>query len=116
MDIHDNLFENCGTSASNNGGEGWGEAVISITPSYRPADEISPTYHRNIRIRSNRILTYDRPLLHARSVGELQFVANRIEQTSPPRPHNANRFDLRGVETCISPRTSSSATVRPISN
>ena len=98
MDIHDNLFENCGTSASNNGGEGWGEAVISITPSYRPADEISPTYHRNIRIRSNRILTYDRPLLHARSVGELQFVANRIEQTSdfPATAAQRESFRLEG--------------------
>lgn len=82
MEICDNLFENCGTSASNNGGAGWGEAVISITPSFRPADENSPAYHRNIRIRNNRILTYDRPLLHARSVGGLQFVANRVERTS----------------------------------
>ena len=81
MDIHDNLFENCGTSASNNGGSGWGEALISITPSFRPADESSPVYHRNIRIRNNRILTYDRPLLHARSVEGLQFVANCVEQT-----------------------------------
>ena len=81
MDIHDNLFENCGTSASNNGGSGWGEALISITPSFRPADESSPGYHRNIRIRNNRILTYDRPLLHARSVEGLQFVANCVEQT-----------------------------------
>ena len=81
MDIHDNLFENCGTSASNNGGSGWGEALISITPSFRPADESSPVYHRNIRIRNNRILTYDRPLLHARSVEGLQFVANCGEQT-----------------------------------
>lgn len=80
MDIHDNLFENCGTSASNNGGSGWGEALISITPSFRPADESSPVYHRNIRIRNNRILTYDRPLLHARSVEDCsswQTVSNK---------------------------------------
>lgn len=62
-------------------GSGWGEALISITPSFRPADESSPVYHRNIRIRNNRILTYDRPLLHARSVEGLQFVANCVEQT-----------------------------------
>lgn len=100
--IHDNLFENCGTSASNNGGSGWGEALISITPSFRPADESSPVYHRNIRIRNNRILTYDRPLLHARSVEGLQFVANCVEQTYdfPATADNANHSALRGVEMC----------------
>ncbi len=95
MEIRDNLFENCGTSASNNGGAGWGEAVISITPSFRPADENSPAYHRNIRICNNRILTYDRPLLHARSVGGLQFVANRIERTSDFPATAAQRESFR---------------------
>ena len=95
LEICDNLFENCGTSASNNGGAGWGEAVISITPSFRPADANSPAYHRNIRIRNNRILTYDRPLLHARSVGGLQFVANRIEQTSDFPATAAQRESFR---------------------
>lgn len=98
MDIHDNLFENCGTSASNNGGSGWGEALISITPSFRPADESSPVYHRNIRIRNNRILTYDRPLLHARSVEGLQFVANCVEQTCdfPATAAQRQSFCLEG--------------------
>lgn len=98
MVIRDNLFENCGTSASNNGGAGWGEAVISITPSFRPANERSPAYHRNIRICNNRIVTYDRPLLHARSVDGLEFVANRIEQTAdfPATAGQRESFSLDG--------------------
>lgn len=98
MDIHDNVFENCGTSASNDGGYGWGEAVISITPSSRPQSVDSPPYHRNIRIRNNLILTYDRPLLHARSVGGLHFSGNRIESTDafPASAQQRETFLLEG--------------------
>lgn len=98
MEIRDNLFENCGTSATNDGGFGWGEAVISITPSHRPATEEEPAYHRNIRIRDNRILTYDRPLLHACSVEGLEFVGNRIEQTDayPATARQRETFLLEG--------------------
>lgn len=105
LEIRDNLFDNCGTSASNNGGTGWGEAVISITPSFRPADEEAPAYHRNIRIRNNLIRTYDRPLIHARSVGELQFVNNRIEQTCDFPASAAQRESFR-LEGCRNVRIS----------
>lgn len=95
MEIRNNLFDNCGTSASNNGGTGWGEAVISITPSFRPDSETSPVYHDRIRIHDNRIRTYDRPLIHARAVGHLQFVNNRIEQTSDFPSSAAQRESFR---------------------
>ena len=103
LEIRDNLFENCGTSASNNGGNGWGEAVISITPSFRPSDAGSPAYHRNIRIRNNRIRTYDRPLIHARSVDSLQFVGNRIERTHdfPASASQRESFRLDGCRNVL---------------
>lgn len=98
LEIRNNLFDNCGTSASNNGGTGWGEAVISITPSFRPDSTTSPAYHRNIRIRNNRIRTYDRPLIHARAVGNLLFADNLIEQTAafPASASQRQSFRLDG--------------------
>lgn len=118
MDIHDNLFENCGTSASNNGGSGWGEALISITPSFRPADEtarsiiaISGSATTAFSLMTVRCSTPDR----LRDCSSWQTVSNK-HTISPPQPHNANHSALRGVEMCASPRTGLSATANPISN
>jgi hypothetical protein len=84
--IRNNVFENCMSSAEPGTGN-WGEAVICITPSHRPADSRDEPYHQNIRIENNVFKYYDYNLLYARSVRGLVFKDNRIEYTDAYRPH-----------------------------
>lgn len=82
LDIHDNTFENCATSVRDNiTNWGWGEAVITITPSHIPDSDCGPYYHKNIRIRDNKFIAFDLPLLYARSVDGLNFTANTLVQS-----------------------------------
>jgi hypothetical protein len=84
--IRNNVFENCLSSAEA-GTWNWGEAVICITPSHRPAGNSEEPYHQNIRIENNVFKHYDYNLLYARSVRGLVFKDNRIEYTDAYRPH-----------------------------
>ena len=85
--IRNNLFEDCYTSGNNiiDGPWGWGEGVISISPSFRPQDADAKAYHRNIRIVGNTFRHFDCAVLFARSAEGLE--------PQPPRTHP----DLRTV-------------------
>ena len=85
--IRNNTFENCSTSGCETGDRWeWGEAPITISPSYRPTSADSPTYHRGITIENNKFLCFDAPVLFARSVGELKFRNNTIKPTFDYEP------------------------------
>lgn len=87
VDIRDNVFDNCGTSVRDTySGWGWGEAPITISPSYTPEDRHHPAYHRGIRIRNNRFRCFDNAVLFARSVDGLVFTFNTIERTADYEP------------------------------
>jgi len=85
--IRNNVFENCYTSGNNivDAPWGWGEGVISITPSFRPKDNQQP-YHRNIRIEQNVFKHFDYALLYARSVDGLTFTNNCLQHTHNYQP------------------------------
>jgi len=86
--IANNVFEDCLTSGCANGKRSeWGEAIITITPSYFPVDEKSLTFHKNIRIENNVFKTFDNPIVRARSVGGLTFVNNEIIRTYTYKPY-----------------------------
>ena len=86
--IRNNLFEDCYTSGNNiiDGPWGWGEAVISVSPSFRPQDADAKAYHRNIRIEGNTFRHFDYAVLFARSVEGLEFSRNRLERTRTFEP------------------------------
>ncbi|MGM9749045.1 MAG: serine hydrolase domain-containing protein [Candidatus Cryptobacteroides sp.] len=82
LDIHDNNFIDCGTSVRDTlSGWGWGEAVITVSPSTRNC-----TYHKGITIRNNHFKCFDKPVLYARSVDSLVFRDNIIEADSNYNP------------------------------
>ena len=85
--IRNNVFENCMSSGCDTGGRWeWGEAPITISPSFRPDDTDSPTYHRNITISGNTFICFDAPVLFARSVDRLTFEDNKLlkSEAFPP--------------------------------
>lgn len=86
--IRNNLFEDCYTSGNNiiDGPWGWGEGVISISPSFRPQDADAKAYHRNIRIVGNTFRHFDCAVLFARSAEGLEFSRNRLERTRTYEP------------------------------
>ncbi|MGM9734826.1 MAG: hypothetical protein ACI3ZL_00260 [Candidatus Cryptobacteroides sp.] len=79
-DIHDNIFDNCGTSCMDSLDRwGWGLAPICITPS---AVRDTAPYHRNIRIHDNRFIHFDNALMFAHNVDNLVFIDNELDQSS----------------------------------
>lgn len=88
VSIRNNIFEDCLTSGCATGKRGeWGEAIITITPSHFPDNENSIPFHRNIKIEHNTFKTFDVPLVHARSVGNLIFNNNEIIKTYTYKPY-----------------------------
>ncbi|MGN1211906.1 MAG: serine hydrolase [Candidatus Cryptobacteroides sp.] len=72
--IHDNRFIDCGTSLRDTlSGWGWGEAVITISPSVRKC-----LYHKGIEISDNHFQCFDEPVLYARSTDSLIFRNNVV--------------------------------------
>ncbi len=99
MVIKNNIFDNCLTSGSLNGGRWeWGEAIIDITPSVKPVNENSVAFHRNIIISGNKFRFFDYPVLRARSVDNLQFVNNFLKRTYIQKPYTVvkSNFLLEG--------------------
>ena len=93
--IRNNVFHNCSTSGCETGDRWeWGEAPITISPSYRPTSENSPAYHSNISIENNEFRCFDAPVLFARSVNGLRFVGNRLKPTSDYEPFLWQRSNL----------------------
>lgn len=88
VQIRNNIFDNCLTSGNKNGLRNeWGEAVITITPSFIPQDREQETYHRNINISSNTFRVFDAPLVRAVSVDGLYFTNNNIVKTFDYEPY-----------------------------
>lgn len=99
VEIRNNVFDNCLTSGNRDGDRWqWGEAVITITPSHNPSDTLASPYHHGINIHDNNFKVFDRPLLHARSVGELTFTHNSIVKTDDYAPYTWQKesFFLEG--------------------
>jgi hypothetical protein len=93
--IRNNVFHNCSTSGCETGDRWeWGEAPITISPSYRPTSENSPAYHSNISIENNEFRCFDAPVLFARSVNGLRFVGNRLKPTDDYEPFLWQRSNL----------------------
>lgn len=89
--IRNNIFENCVTS-----GKYWGEAVITISPSFKPSGTDVKAYHRGIRIENNTFKHFDQSILFARSVDDLQFINNKLIKTkdyTPFSPPSGFSFD-----------------------
>lgn len=94
VSIRHNIFEDCFTS-----GHEWGEAVITITPSYRPDSNNALCYHENIRIEDNVFKHYDYALLYARAVRNLAFVHNSVERSYNYAPfYRKSMFYLDGCK------------------
>ncbi|WP_270087141.1 hypothetical protein [Sphingobacterium sp. SYP-B4668] len=87
--IQNNMFENCYTSGDNISDYpwGWGEAVISITPSVKPQSIDARPYHENIRIHNNQFRHFDYAILFARSVKGLAFHDNTLVRTYDYEPY-----------------------------
>lgn len=87
--IQNNMFENCYTSGDNISDYpwGWGEAVISITPSVKPKSIDARPYHENIRIYNNQFRHFDYAILFARSVKGLAFHDNKLVRTYDYEPY-----------------------------
>lgn len=79
--ICNNIFEDCFTS-----GPEWGQAVITVTPSYKPVSNTDYCYHRNISIENNIFKHYDYALIYARSIRNLQLKNNIVQRTYTYKP------------------------------
>ena len=96
LTIRNNRFVNCCTSGCETGDRWeWGEAPITISPSFRPDSPDSPSYHRNITICDNTFECFDAPVLFARSVENLRFERNRLKPTFDYEPFLWQRSTLR---------------------
>ncbi len=89
LTIRNNIFEDCLSSAYNGD---WGQAVISITPSFHPKTETAEAYHRNIRIENNTFKAFDYPILYARSVRDLAFTGNTITRSETFKPFASRKI------------------------
>lgn len=91
--IRNNEFIDCGY----NGGPGnRGDAIIAIWPENSVIDKTKPV-HRNITIEGNTFRTYDRPVLVAKSTGNLIFRNNTVLKTNTLQPISTNKFTVNLV-------------------
>lgn len=88
--IQNNLFENCLTSPYQ-----FCDAVISVHPEIPKA---GLPFHRNIRIQNNRFVTFDRPVLWAKSVDGLEFSGNEIATSRAIAPWHPNPNGLTIID------------------
>ena len=101
--IRNNVFDNCVTSGCHAGNCEMGEAIISITPSHKPQDDMAEPYHQHIRIENNIFKTFDVPLVHARSVRGLTFRNNEVIRTYAFEPYllQQSSFALDGCRDVV---------------
>ncbi len=76
--IRDNEFIDCGYAGATHG------ATIALNPSNTVIDPRYPV-HENVRITGNRFITSGRPVLFAKSTGNLLFMGNTVESASAPK-------------------------------
>ena len=72
--IRNNTFIDCAYQG------GPGNAIIALNPSNSIIDPLQPV-HQNIKIINNRFLTFDYPVLFAKSTHNILFSGNTIERT-----------------------------------
>jgi hypothetical protein len=89
--IRHNRFVNCNTSPYQ-----FGDAVISIHPEIPMPGE--HPYHRNITIEDNEFVTFDAPLLWAKSVSHLAFRRNRVMGSAAYEPRNPREPGLTLID------------------
>lgn len=102
--IRNNIFDNCLTSGNKSGSRSeWGEAIITITPSYVPRTIDDKTYHKNINISNNIFKVFDAPLVRAISVDGLYFIDNKIIKTDDYKPYTWQKsaFLLNGCRQVV---------------
>jgi len=88
VQIRNNIFDNCLTSGNKNGSRAeWGEAIITITPSYIPKTVDAEPYHKNIHIYNNVFKVFDAPLVRANSTRGLTFTGNKLIKTTTYKPY-----------------------------
>lgn len=75
------------------------EAVISIYPEIHSLDLHGPYFHSGITITDNDFVTFDRPLLYAKSVSGLTFSRNRVTLSTDFEPYHPNRHTFRLLHT-----------------
>lgn len=87
--VRNNVFENCYSSGDNitDAPWGWGEGVISLSPSFLPTGPDDGRYHRNISIENNIFKQFDYNVLFARSVDGIRFVNNELIRTYDYEPY-----------------------------
>lgn len=71
------------------------DAVISISPEIPDLDGQREPFHSNITITGNTFLTFDNPLLFAKSVRGLRFENNRVEHTTAYPAFHPNTDPVR---------------------
>lgn len=71
------------------------EAVISIYPEIPQLDAQQTYFHSGILIEDNEFITFDRPILFAKSVNGLTFRRNTIEHNNDYKPFHSNQDQIR---------------------
>lgn len=71
------------------------EAIISIYPEIHDLQSQQQYFHSGITIEDNEFVTFDSPLLYAKSVDGLLFKGNRVRHTTDFKPFHKNRFNFR---------------------
>lgn len=101
VDIYDNSFIDCATSVRDSITHwGWGEAVITVTPSHKPGNDKSERYHSGIIVRDNIFEVFDGHVIFARSVDGLKFYQNKVVKTDSYKPVLWNKYMLT-FEGCL---------------
>lgn len=86
--IRDNVFDNCLTSGNRDGNRNqWGEAVITIMPTFNTVTRQDDTYHKHIHIEGNTFNVFDAPIVFARSTGDLTFTGNNVVKNDIFKPY-----------------------------
>ena len=70
------------------------EAIISIYPVITHIGMQKGYFHSNIRIEENKFVTFDRPILYAKSVDGLDFTDNVVSGSKEFLPYHHNKFSF----------------------
>ncbi len=86
VSIHDNTFINALTSPFQ-----FTEAVISIYPEIPKLAEQTRPFHRNVRIQRNVFVSFDHPLVYAKSVDGLIIRDNTFVKSTTYQPYSRRK-------------------------
>lgn len=71
------------------------EAIISIYPEIHDLQNQKEYFHSGIRIEDNEFLTFDAPVLYAKSTDGLTFHGNKVRFNNDFKPFHPNGFNFR---------------------